>query len=160
MGRQTFYMLLLLMVALPGLAGQKASYVVVEKEARRLTLFRAAGEPLKTYHIALGRNPVGPKQFEGDQRTPEGTYSIDFKNPDSAFHRSLKISYPNDEDRARAMRLGRDPGGLIMIHGVGDPQPWRDPRRDWTDGCMAVTNEEIEEIWELVDEQTPVVIRP
>ncbi len=140
-------------------SGGKVQYLVVEKQARLLTLFRN-GQALKTYPIALGGNPVGHKQHEGDQRTPEGTYSIDFKNPDSAFHLSLKISYPNAEDSERARRRGLDPGGMIMIHGVGDRSPrWR-RSKDWTDGCIAVSDAAIEEIWELVDENTPVVIRP
>ena len=137
---------------------QTAQYLVVEKEARRLTLFRD-GEVLRSYRVDLGGNPIGHKQHEGDQRTPEGTYSIDFKNPDSAYHLSLKISYPNDEDVARAKRLGRDPGGMIMIHGVGEEAIWR-RRQDWTDGCIAVSNSEIEEIWQMVEENTPIVIRP
>lgn len=136
---------------------QTAQYLVVEKQARRLTLFRD-GEALKTYRVALGGNPVGHKQHEGDRRTPEGTYSIDFKNPDSAYHLSLKISYPNAQDISRARRLGKDPGGMIMIHGIGEDAVWR--RSDWTDGCIAVSNSEIEEIWELVELQTPVVIKP
>ena len=134
-----------------------AQYMVVGKEARKLTLFRD-GEVLKSYQVALGGNPIGHKQHEGDQRTPEGTYSIDFKNPDSAYHLSLKISYPNAADVARAQSRGMDPGGMIMIHGVGEQAIWR--RNDWTDGCIAVSNEEIEEIWQLVEEDTPVVIRP
>ena len=134
----------------------KAQYVVVEKEARRLTLYRG-GEALRSYPIDLGGNPIGHKLYEGDQRTPEGTYSIDFKNPDSAYHLSLRISYPNDADVARAQRRGLDPGGMIMIHGVGE-RLRRMP--DWTDGCIAVSNRAIEEIWRMVDEATPVVIRP
>lgn len=150
----------LLGVSLPCFAEQRAMYLVVEKEARRLTLYRTAGEPIKSYRVALGGNPTGHKQYEGDERTPEGTYSIDFKNPNSAYHLSLKISYPNEEDSARAASRGRSPGGLIMIHGIGDHASWRHPEIDWTDGCIAVTNEEIEEIWGLVNLSTPIVIRP
>ena len=134
----------------------KAQYVVVEKEARRLTLYRS-GEVLRSYPIDLGGNPIGHKLYEGDQRTPEGTYSIDFKNPDSAYHLSLRISYPNDADVARAQHRGLDPGGMIMIHGFGER---RRRMPDWTDGCIAVSNRAIEEIWSMVDEATPVVIRP
>ena len=140
-------------------AEQTAQYLVVEKQARRLTLFRD-GEVLKTYRVALGGNPIGHKQHEGDQRTPEGTYSIDFKNPDSAYHLSLKISYPNGKDLARARTQGMDPGGMIMIHGVGEPALWRNGGNDWTDGCIAVSNEQIEEIWQLVEVETPIIIRP
>jgi murein L,D-transpeptidase YafK len=158
-GRQLFACLTLGVAMLAVATEQTAQYLVVEKQARRLTLFRD-GEALKTYRVALGGNPVGHKQHEGDQRTPEGTYSIDFKNPDSAYHLSLKISYPNGGDVARARNQGMDPGGMIMIHGVGEPAIWRNGQNDWTDGCIAVSNEEIEEIWELVEQETPIVIRP
>ena len=150
---------LLLLIAVPGEAKQKAEFLLVEKKERRLTLFNE-GTPVKSYRVALGQNPTGHKMEEGDERTPEGTYFIDFKNSNSDFHRSLKISYPNRRDRARAQRDGVDPGGLIMIHGLGDrPRSWH-RLIDWTDGCIAVTNEEIEEIWDLVELDTPIMILP
>jgi murein L,D-transpeptidase YafK len=139
-----------------------ADRIVVEKAARRLSLYRR-NRLLKTYSIALGRDPKGHKQREGDGRTPEGVYRIDSRKRNSTFHRALHISYPNAEDRRRARERGASPGGAIMIHGL--------PRglaavgkshllRDWTEGCIAVTNAEIEEIWRVVPNGTPIEIRP
>jgi murein L,D-transpeptidase YafK len=139
-----------------------ADRVVVEKRARTLSLYRR-DKLLKTYKIALGRNPVGHKEREGDSRTPEGTYVIDSRKADSKFHRALHISYPNVEDRRRARERGVSPGGAIMIHGLpnGAGAIGAAHRlRDWTDGCIAVTNEEIEEIWRVVPNGTAIVIRP
>lgn len=143
-------------------AGVKADRVVIEKSQRQLTLFRG-DHPIRTYSVALGGAPKGHKRFEGDQRTPEGVYKIDFRNDRSNFHRALRISYPSESDRMRALEMGYDPGGQIMIHGLKNGQGWLGQRHladDWTDGCVAVTNEEIEEIWSLVDLGTPVEIRP
>jgi murein L,D-transpeptidase YafK len=136
--------------------------VVVEKAKRTLTLYERQ-RVVKSYQVALGPNPVGHKQQEGDGRTPEGRYVIDFRKPDSAYHRALHISYPNAEDRRRARRRGVSPGGAIMIHGlpnglgaIGKAHSLS----DWTLGCIAVTNEEIEELWRLVKNGTPIEIRP
>jgi murein L,D-transpeptidase YafK len=122
----------------------------------------SGGEVIAAYPIALGDNPMGHKEFEGDERTPEGEYYIDFKNPDSRYHLSLRISYPNMSDRLFARSFKRSAGGDIMIHGVGPYQKVSNqaPAYDWTDGCIAVTNEEIEEIWDLVELGTPIVIYP
>jgi murein L,D-transpeptidase YafK len=139
-----------------------ADRIVVEKAERTLTLYRDQ-RVLRTYRIALGRNPVGAKEQEGDGRTPEGTYAITGRNPQSAFHRSLRISYPNAADRRRAARAGVRPGGDIMIHGLpnGAGAIGAAHRlRDWTEGCIAVTNHEIEEIWRLVPNGTRIQIRP
>ncbi len=139
-----------------------ADRVLVEKAARRLTLLRE-GRPLKTYRVALGGNPLGHKEQEGDQRTPEGVYTIDFHKADSSFHRALHITYPNAEDTARAAARGVPAGGDIMIHGLPNENPdWGalHVERDWTAGCIAVTNEEIEEIWAAVADGTPIEIRP
>ena len=143
-------------------AATKADLVVVNKEARTLTLYREDAV-LKSYRIALGRNPNGHKEQQGDSRTPEGRYVIDSRNTASKFHRALHISYPNQEDRRRARARGVKPGGDIMIHGLPNGmgvvgQAHR--LRDWTDGCIAVTNEEIEEIWRLVPNGTRIEIRP
>lgn len=141
---------------------ERATRIVVEKAARRMTLERN-GAVQKVYGIALGSDPLGHKQQEGDQRTPEGTYAIDFKNPRSKFHLSLRISYPNSKDREHAKTLGVAPGGDIMIHGLPNGLGWLGStilERDWTDGCVAVTNTQIEEIWSLVDVGTLVEIRP
>jgi len=122
-----------------------------------------AGQVLKTYKIALGSEPVGPKTRRGDHRTPQGIYVIDSRNAHSQFHRSLHISYPNAVDRERARKLGVATGGDIFIHGLPNGYGFigaAHRARDWTDGCIAVTDQEIEEIWKLVANGTPVEIRP
>lgn len=142
--------------------GTVADRIIVEKGKRTLSLYRGE-KVLKSYKIALGKNPVGPKQREGDGRTPEGRYVIDFRKADSQFHRALHISYPNAEDRRRARERGVQPGGAIMIHGLPNGRGAIGAAhrlRDWTDGCIAVTNEEIEEIWRAVPNGTTIVIRP
>ena len=138
-----------------------ADRILVEKSARRLTLI-SEGEVLKTYKIALGGNPIGPKERRGDNKTPEGTYVIDGRNRDSRFHLSLHISYPNEKDKQRAKELGDSPGGDIMIHGIKNGSSWGNAHAevDWTNGCIAVTNEEIEEIAKLAPNGTIVEIRP
>jgi murein L,D-transpeptidase YafK len=136
--------------------------VLVEKAARRLTLMSGGGA-VRTYSVALGREPVGPKVQEGDNRTPEGAYVIDRRNPSSAFHRALHVSYPNPSDAQRAAELGVSPGADIMIHGIRNGLGWLGPAHrllDWTRGCIAVTDSEIEEIARLVPDGTPVEIRP
>ncbi len=140
----------------------QADYLLVEKSSKRLTLF-SKDIPIRTYDIALGRNPKGPKLLEGDMRTPEGRYIIDARNPDSKYHLSLHISYPNEIDRQITTLAGVAPGGSIMIHGTGETYAWMGKFHDvidWTDGCIAVTNDEIEEIWQLVPDGTPIDIRP
>jgi murein L,D-transpeptidase YafK len=145
-----------------GVALAKADKILVEKEARRLTLF-SAGRKLKEYRIALGFSPLGPKEREGDGRTPEGIYTIDFHKPDSDFHRALHISYPSAEDNARAAEAGILPGGDIMIHGLPNGRGALGAAhrlRDWTAGCIAVTDPEIDEIYGSVNDGTPIEIRP
>ena len=139
-----------------------ADKILIEKKERRLTLI-SKGEVLKTYKIALGGNPIGPKERQGDNKTPEGTYVIDSRNKDSRYHLSLHISYPNEKDRKRAKELGVSPGGDIMIHGIKNGSSWVGDSHtevDWTKGCIAVTDEEIEEIEKLVPNGTIVEIRP
>jgi murein L,D-transpeptidase YafK len=143
-------------------ADARATLIMVEKSAHRLTLLRN-GDVLKAFDVALGSAPRGHKQQEGDGRTPEGPYSIDFKNARSHFHLALRISYPNAEDRESARRRGVSPGSDIMIHGLPNGLGWLAGLhlwRDWTDGCIAVTDRQIEEIWPLVDVGTAVEIRP
>ena len=135
--------------------------IVVEKGKHAMTLLDH-GRVLRKYSISLGPD-LGPKQKKGDGRTPEGRYVIDSRNAASKYHRALHVSYPNAADRARARRMRVDPGGDIMIHGL--PNGWgRLGRihlaRDWTAGCIAVTDDEIEEIWRLVPNGTVVEIRP
>lgn len=139
-----------------------AREIVVEKSSRRLTLVREDGV-VRTWPVCLGAEPRGHKVREGDNRTPEGRYLIDFKNVNSRFFLSVRVSYPDEADRARARRLGVNPGGNIMIHGM--PNGVRRPYRgylghDWTNGCVAVTNEAMTEIWLATREMTPVVILP
>ena len=143
-------------------ADAHADRIVVKKALRRLTLYRAAA-PLKTYRIALGAEPVGPKQFEGDQRTPEGAFTVDSRLPDSRFHMALHVSYPGAKEAAEAAAAGRDPGSAIMIHGLRNGLGLAGPvhiARDWTAGCIAVTNREIEELWRVVPDGTPIEIEP
>jgi tetratricopeptide (TPR) repeat protein len=136
--------------------------VLIEKKKRRLSLI-SRGEVIKTYKIALGGNPVGPKERQGDNKTPEGTYTIESRNRRSNFHLSLRISYPNQKDKKRAKELGASPGGDIMIHGIKNGLSWIGgfhTEIDWTEGCIAVTNKEMEEIARLVPNGTPIEIRP
>jgi murein L,D-transpeptidase YafK len=134
--------------------------IVVEKSQRRMVLM-SGDTVVRSYEIALGSTPAGDKQREGDGKTPEGRYVIEGRNPSSAFHLSLKISYPDASDRAAAAARNVSPGGDIFIHGA--PNWWLlpgQPPGDWTRGCIAVTKAEIEEIWRLVPDGTPIEIRP
>ncbi len=142
--------------------GIQADEIVIEKARRTMTL-KSGGQALRVYAIALGRGGLEPKRHRGDNLTPEGRYLISGRNPQSAFHLSLRISYPSPGDAAAAAARGEDPGGDIMIHGIRNGLGWvgRLHRAvDWTAGCIAVTDEEIEEIWRLVADGTPVEIRP
>lgn len=140
----------------------RADRVVVEKGKRLLHLV-AAGKIVRTYRIALGGSPVGPKTREGDGKTPEGQYVVDGRNGGSAYHRALHISYPSPADRERARRSGVRPGEDIMIHGVRNGLGWIGGLHrwlDWTQGCIAVTNQEIEEIWAAAPNGTPIELKP
>ncbi|GJG87225.1 hypothetical protein tb265_24060 [Gemmatimonadetes bacterium T265] len=139
-----------------------ADSVVVEKALRRLTLY-SGGLAVRTFDVALGQNPVGAKERIGDFRTPEGLYAIDGRNPFSRYHKGLHISYPNAADLARAQTMGVTAGGDVMIHGLpnGEGAMGSDHRAyDWTNGCVAVTDDEIDEIWNAVPVGTPVRIKP
>ena len=141
---------------------EPADRVLIEKKARRLTLF-TNGEVIKTYKIALGGNPVGPKERQGDNKTPEGIYTIDSRNGNSGYHLALHISYPNADDKRRARERGVAPGGDIMIHGIKngfEALGLSHAEKDWTEGCIAVTNQEMEEIYRFVPNGTIVEIRP
>ena len=143
-------------------ADGQADLVAIFKSERRMEL-RKQGRLLRAYRVSLGFAPLDHKEREGDGRTPEGTYSIDARNPRSSFHLSLRISYPDADDRARAEAQGVSPGGDIYIHGLPNGlRKLRTPhgRRDWTTGCVAVTDEEMQEVWSLVPTGTKVVIRP
>lgn len=136
--------------------------IVIEKSSRKLSVFHNA-KPLKSYRVALGRNPVGAKEQEGDNKTPEGLYKIDGRNPQSSFHLALHVSYPSDDDKARAAARGVNAGFDIMIHGIQNGRGWIGAfhrLKDWTAGCVAVTDEEIEELWRITPDGTTVDIRP
>ncbi len=142
--------------------GTQADLLVVRKSSRRLLVY-VQGSVVRQYRVALGRNPVGPKERVGDYRTPEGWYVIDQHNPSSAFHLSLHISYPSADDSANALAAGYQPGGEIMIHGLPNGIGWLARARlgaDWTDGCVAISDPEIEELYQLVPDGTPILIRP
>ena len=157
-------LILLCALALAGCASKFKTYdgpevtrVLVWKDARVMQLMHH-DRPLATYRVGLGFAPSGHKAFEGDGRTPEGTYTIDRRNPNSQFHLSIGINYPNEADIAYAIEQGRKPGGDIFIH--GRPERFADNKRDWTAGCIAVTNKEIELIYAMVQDGTPVTIYP
>jgi murein L,D-transpeptidase YafK len=162
-------MIMMLMAGGPSLGAREdqstpmnVDRILIVKSKRTMTLFNG-DKVLKTYLVAPGGDPVGAKQKEGDHKTPEGFYTIDSRNARSRFHLGLHVSYPNEADRKRARRLGVSPGDAIMIHGLPKEFAYLGPlhrRVDWTDGCIAVTNSEIEEIWRLVKIGTPVEIRP
>jgi len=142
----------------------KADHLVVLKGERRLVLMRG-DRVMKVFRVALGRYPKGAKVREGDARTPEGTYTVDYRldTNKSKFYRALHISYPNRQDRAQARKLGVSPGGQIMIHGL--PTKWSakdvgHPRLDWTQGCIALTNREMDQVWKMVDDGTTIEIHP
>jgi murein L,D-transpeptidase YafK len=142
--------------------GTTVDRIVVEKSARRLSIF-AGGKKLKSYRVALGRNPIGAKEQEGDMKTPEGIYWIDWRNPESDYHLSLHISYPSEEDTARAAKRGVNAGFDIMIHGIANGSGWIGAFHcwhDWTAGCIAMSDEEIEELYRVTPDWTPIEIRP
>ena len=138
-----------------------ADVVWVRKSERKLYLLRDY-RIIRSYPVVLGKNPVGHKLAADDSRTPEGLYLLDWRNPGSRFHLSLHISYPNENDLRRARRGNRDAGGNVMIHGypAARGQPQETVEYDWTDGCIALNNRDIEEVWRLVADGTPILIDP
>ena len=141
--------------------GEQADFVLIDKSDRKLWVYQN-GKVIRTYSgLQYGDAPLGHKRFEGDERTPEGKYTIDYGNPQSSYYLSLHITYPNAADRAYADARGRSPGGLIFLHGQPNGLPF-DARvpGDWTDGCIALANAEIAELWSLVPDGTPIEIRP
>jgi len=158
--------ILLLFAAGPSLLAQNASVsvdrVVVYKHARKLVLL-SGGKELRSYKVALGGEPVGAKTRHGDHWTPEGVYVLDSRNPNSHFYKAFHISYPGPKDIAAAKKSGVSPGGDIMLHGLPKEYAWVGKTHvlhDWTDGCIAVSNEEMDEIWKLVRVGTPIEIKP
>lgn len=146
----------------PETPGTVIDRVVVYKHEHRLVLL-SLGKEVRSYRVALGGNPVGPKIQQGDHRTPEGAYVLDSRNPNSHFYKALHVSYPNSRDVAAAKKLGVSPGGDIMVHGLPRKYAWvgkSHTMHDWTDGCIAVANDEMDEIWRLVRIGTPIEIKP
>ena len=146
----------------PQVAAFKADRVILFKGERKLVLVQG-NRILRVYRVALGRYSKGRKTRLGDARTPEGSYTLDYRLDDSKFYRSIHVSYPNDRDLAHAQAMGVSPGGPIMIHGL--PEDWNasqlnHPQLDWTQGCIAVSNREIDEIWAAVRDGTPIEILP
>jgi murein L,D-transpeptidase YafK len=148
--------------SLADISFKKSDRIVVLK-SKRLMLLMSEGKIIRAYKIALGKNPVGPKTCAGDKKTPEGVYKIDSKKSDSKFYKALHISYPNEDDIRRSQKVCSSPGGEVMIHGLpnGKGKIGKLHRTiDWTDGCIAVTNKEMDEIWDLVPDGTPIEIKP
>ena len=160
------FVLALIVLLAPGLTQASefpvADRVVIEKDARLLHLMRD-GKAFRTFKIALGIRPVGDKKSEGDFKTPEGKYTLDHRNSNSEFFLSIHVSYPNSADRREAANLGVEPGGAIMIHGQPN-EPSRSEAyyrtQDWTNGCIAVSNSDMIDIWLMTGENTPIEIRP
>lgn len=140
---------------------ESADRVLVDKSDEKLYLLDG-DKVLAEYSVSFGANPKGHKREKGDERTPEGSYVLDFKKADSAYYKAIHISYPNDADKEAAAKRGVDPGGDIMIHGQRNQLGWLSfitQRFNWTDGCIAVTNGDMDEIWQMVPARTPIEIR-
>ena len=151
-----------LLVAAPTFAQEKADLVRVVKSERRLYLMKD-GKEISSFRATFGANPKGHKQRRGDERTPEGRYTLTYKNPNSSFYKSIHISYPNAQDREKARKIGADPGGDIMIHGQKNGVEWLTPLSqlfNWTDGCVALTNPNMDRVWDSVDPGIPIEIYP
>lgn len=157
------FLTLIFIIAAGGAHADEIDHVLVKKSERQLLLM-SGSNVVKSYPISLGEQPVGHKQREGDERTPEGQYVLDWRNPDSRFYKSIRISYPNDQDQMRAEKNNHSPGGDIFIHGLPNgvkllARTFRG--RNWTDGCIAVNNNDhMDEIWQLVKDGTRITIRP
>ena len=155
-------LLLFLSLITAASAQTRVDHLVILKRQHKLQLL-SGDQIVKSYDVALGRGGLAPKRRQGDGRTPEGFYTIDYRNPASHYHRALHISYPEQTDVQRARQLGVSPGGDIMIHWLGPNFSWAGENHrhyDWTEGCIAVTDSEIEEIWQVVPDGTPIEIRP
>jgi len=155
-------LLLTLCLAQLGWADTPVDLVRVQKSAHTLQLL-SQGQVVRTFHVALGSHPQGQKQQEGDGRTPEGAYVLDYKKDDSAFYKAIHLSYPNAQDIAAAQQRGVSPGGLIMIHGQKNGLGWLaglSQKFDWTNGCIALSNVDMDVVWQLVAAGTPIEVQP
>lgn len=166
MARFSFFLCLLCILCVPlkthATPLPQIDKIEILKSERKLNAIKK-GKIIKSYRIALGFAPIGHKQFEGDGKTPEGIYKVDGKNPHSSYHKNLGISYPNEKDKAFAKKHGKSPGGAIKIHGIGKTYGFLGNTHalsDWTLGCIAVTNEEIDELYEMTSIGTMIEIRP
>ncbi|WP_413665633.1 murein L,D-transpeptidase family protein [Microbulbifer sp. CNSA002] len=151
----------ILLFTLTTIAQAEVTLVEVIKSENKMLLLDG-DKVIKSYHVAFGGQPQGHKQQEGDEKTPEGHYTLDHKKEDSSYYRAMHISYPNAEDRAQAEARGVSPGGFIMVHGQRNRLGWLAPitqRFNWTDGCIALTNDEMDEFMALVKIGTPIAIR-
>ena len=160
--KKLFIGLSLMLLSSFSCAQEKADFALVEKSKNLLTLFKNQ-KVIGTYHVVFGGNSVGHKEQEGDNKTPEGRYILDSKNVNSAYYKSIHISYPNAKDRANAKAKGVSPGGAIMIHGQKNGFGWAaaaTQKRNWTLGCIALTNEDMEIIWKSVSVPIPIEIKP
>lgn len=158
---RVFLITLLLLISTVLNAEETVDKVVVLKLEKKLILFSGV-KKVKEYSVVFGDNPKGHKQQEGDERTPEGNYILDYKNSNSSFYKSIHISYPNEEDKKRAKDRGVSPGGDIMIHGQKNGWGWLSPVMqffNWTDGCIAITNSEMDELWIIIKVGTPIEIK-
>ena len=159
-----FFLVGVLLSLIPTLvfSAKKADAVLVDKSDGRLYLMQQ-GQKYASFPVTFGWEPKGHKQQQGDERTPEGHYILGYKNARSAYYKSIHISYPNAQDRANARKLGVDPGGDIMIHGQANDWGWAAPvvqLFNWTNGCIALKNQQMDKVWEAVDPGTPIEIKP
>jgi murein L,D-transpeptidase YafK len=157
-----FWLLCVAVFAQTTVTALHADRVVVLKKERTLELLRQ-GKVIKKYKVALGGDPTGPKERQGDHKTPEGLFTLDSRNPHSQFYKSIHISYPSERERSAARQKGVLPGGDVFVHGLPKGYGWvgaAHRAKDWTDGCIAVTDEEMDEIWVAVANGTPIEIRP
>lgn len=156
------FLIFLLMLPIHSFAAEKADRVVVNKSSHTLCLYQGQ-RLLASYPVVFGANPKGHKQREGDERTPEGHYSLDYKKANSAYHKAIHISYPNRQDMEDAKRRGEPPGGAIMIHGQRNGFEWASTLTqafNWTKGCIALSNKDMDAVWSAVEVGTSIEINP
>lgn len=161
--KMLLFSLIFLIILPTHLFSNEIADLIVVIKSKRIMFLMNEGKIIKVYKIALGKSPIGKKTIQGDGKTPEGRYFIIDRNPNSSFYKSLRISYPNDRDIENAKKIGLNPGGDIVIHGLSKKVEYLGKYHiieDWTEGCIAVTNEEMDEIWRMVPDGTPIEILP
>ena len=160
--RQILFGLMVASVSVCVFCAEKADYVLVQKSAKTLSLYQQ-GKLIGSFPVVFGASPVGHKQQEGDEKTPEGIYTLDYKKEDSAFYKAIHISYPNEKDIEQAKSKGVSPGGAIMVHGQRNYFGWAyfiSQRFNWTNGCVALSNDNMEQVWQSVESGTKIEIKP